>query len=67
MTANEKAAFITAQTQMMINERCFLEAENLERSRKGEAPANGPAQWAAFLAQWEPILGYNALIAFFRG
>jgi hypothetical protein len=66
MTPDEKAAFIRAQTQMMIAERDVLVAENFERDRKGQAPAYGPKQWEEFRAAWEPILGYNALIAFFR-
>lgn len=66
MTPEQKAAFINAQTQMMIAEREIMTAENIERDRKGYAPANGPDQWADFYNKWEPILGYNALINFFR-
>lgn len=65
MKSEEKAAFIFAQTQMMIVEREIMNAENIERERQGYAPANGPKQWEAFHQKWEPILGYNALISFF--
>ena len=65
-TPAEKAAFIAAQTQMMIVEREIMIAENIEREQQGLSPANGPDQWDAMRQRWEPVLGYNALIAFFR-
>jgi hypothetical protein len=64
-TPYEKAAFIAAQTQMMIAERDVMIAENTERERQGHAPANGPEQWEEMRQRWEHVLGYNALIAFF--
>ena len=67
MTEEQKAAFINAQTQMMVTERDIMNAENIERRNQGYAEANGPEQWAALRDKWEPVLGYNALIAFFRG
>jgi hypothetical protein len=66
MTSEEKAAFISAQTQMMINEREIMTAENIERERQCQTPANGPDQWADWHKRWEPVLGYNALITFFN-
>ena len=66
-TPTEKAAFIAAQTQMMIAERYVMIAENIERERQGQSPANGPEQWEEMRQRWENVLGYNALIAFFRG
>lgn len=66
MTPEEKAAFINAQTQMMINERQIMLAENELRERQGYSPANGPEQWADWHKRWESVLGYNALISFFR-
>ena len=66
MTPNEKAAFIMAQTEIMRSERILMESENEDRSRRGFAPANGPSQWAEFHTRWESVLGYNALISFFR-
>jgi len=66
-TPTEKAAFIAAQTQMMIAERDVMIAENIERERQCLAPANGPEQWEEMRQRWEHVLGYNALIAFFRG
>lgn len=66
-TPEEKAAFINAQTQMMIIERETMIAENVEREKQGFSLANGPEQWEAMRQRWEPILGYNALISFFRG
>lgn len=66
MTPEEKAAFISAQTQMMINERQIMLAEDEARRLLGGAPANGPEQWADWHRRWEPVLGYNALLAFFK-
>lgn len=66
-TPEERAAFIAAQTQMMIAERDVMTAENIERERQCLAPANGPEQWEEMRQRWEHVLGYNALIAFFRG
>jgi hypothetical protein len=66
MTPDQKAAFINAQIQMMIAERREMEAENLERARQNLAPAYGPESWKAFQNKWEPVLGYNSLILFFR-
>ena len=66
MTTEQKTAFINAQCQMMAAERETMIAENNEREQKGLSPANGPEQWARHIAKWESILGYNALIAFFR-
>lgn len=62
----ERAAFINAQTQMMIAERDVMIAENIERERQGLAPANGPEQWEEMRQRWENVLGCNAIIAFFR-
>jgi len=65
-TSAEKAAFIMAQTQMMIAERDVMIAENVEREMLGNSPANGPEQFEEMRRRWESVLGYNALIAFFR-
>ena len=66
LTPIEKAAFITAQTQMMIAQRDVMLEENKERELAGLSQANGAREFERLLEQWEPILGYNALIAFFR-
>ena len=66
MTPEQKAAFVIAQTQMMVNEREIMIAGNEERRLHGLSPAHGPDQWEDFLQKWEPVLGYNALIGFFR-
>jgi hypothetical protein len=66
MTPSEKAAFIAAQTQIMIAERDVMVAENNERERQGLSPAYGPREFEEMRLRWEKVLGYNALIAFFR-
>jgi hypothetical protein len=66
MTSDQKSAFINAQTAMMTAETRMMEADNDLRARRGEVPAYGPGEWTAFIARWEPVLGYNALISFFR-
>ena len=66
MNENQKAAFIMAQTQMMIAERDVMMAENADREQHGLNPAHGPAQWEEFRKSWESVLGYNAVLLFFR-
>jgi hypothetical protein len=66
MTPEQKAAFIAAQTQMMIAERDVMIAENVERNWKLLAPANGPEQFEEMRQRWQNVLGYNEIIAFFR-
>ena len=61
-----KAAFIAAQTQMMIAERMIMEAENAERDQRGLALAHGPEQWNEFHDSWASVLGYSALIEFWK-
>lgn len=66
MTAEQRAAFINAQTAMMRVEQALMEAQNIDRERQCLSPKNGPGQWQDFFEKWECVLGYNALIAFFR-
>jgi hypothetical protein len=66
MTPEQQAAFINAQTQMMVTERIIMEAENKERELQGLSPAHGSKQFADFEARWKSVLGYNELIMFFR-
>lgn len=66
MEPSEKAAFIAAQTQMMVAERDVMVAENNERERQGFSRAYGPREFEEMKLRWECVLGYNALIAFFR-
>ena len=66
MTPEQKAAFVMAQTQMMIAEREVMIAENIERERQNYALANGPKQWENFRLKWELVLGHNTLISFFH-
>lgn len=66
MTPDQKAAFIRAQTEMMVNERTAMLAANAERERAGYAAAYGEPQFDELNARWMPILGYNALLEFFR-
>lgn len=66
MTAEQKAAFINAQTAMMQAETQVMLSENEERGRRGLAMANGPEQWEAHIKKWENTLGYNAVLGFFQ-
>lgn len=66
MTPEQKAAFINAQTALFYAEMEIMKAENIDRERHGHSPANGPEQWANLYKEWEPILGYNAVINFFK-
>lgn len=60
MTAEEKAAFINAQTALMLIEKEIMTAENLEREKQGLSHANGPSQWQALYDNYIHIIGYNA-------
>ena len=66
-TPEERAAFVIAQTQMMIAERDVMIAENIEREQQGLSHAHGSQQWEEMRQRWEPVLGYNALLTFFKG
>ena len=66
MTPEQRAAFINAQTCMMQAELAMMAAENTERDRNGYSLAYSGAEFSAFLARWEPVLGYNAVISFFQ-
>jgi len=66
MTPEQKAAFIQAQTQLMVTEREVMLAEDREREHAGRAPVNGPGEWRRFLERWEAAIGHNAVIGFFR-
>lgn len=66
MTHNEAAAFINAQTALMLMEKEILIAENLERERQGLAPANGPQQWRDLLNCYHHTIGENACYELFR-
>ncbi len=63
MSPAQKAAFVAAQTEMMRVERLILEAE-LAASSPQVPPAR--QRWEEFHQRWEAVLGYNALITFFR-
>ncbi len=66
MTPEQKAAFINAQTAMMHAEMQGMIAENWERQQRGHSLAHGPQQWQEFQSRWETVIGYNAVILFFR-
>lgn len=69
MTPEQKAAFINAQVAMMTAEREVMLAEDREaRLQAGNemAFAHNALAYEKFRARWETILGYNALLSFFR-
>lgn len=66
MTAEQKAAFIVAQTQMMVSERHMMMVENDERINQGLSPAYGSDEWQDWYQNWERVLGHNSLVDFFK-
>ena len=66
MTSEQKSAFIIAQTAMMNGEMEMMKAENCQRERNGESLAYSGSEWSLFLLRWDKILGYNAIIDFFK-
>lgn len=65
-TSETKAAFINAQTAIMLAEMEVMKAEDRERENQGCTEANGPEQWQAFVERWQPVLGYNSVVEYFR-
>lgn len=66
MTHNEAAAFINAQTAMLLIEKEIMSAENREREEQGLALAHGSEQWAALYNNYQHIIGYNACYHLFQ-
>lgn len=65
MDQTQKSTYIQAQCIMCILEMQVKESENAERRRNALPPAHGPTEWKAMKEKWEPVLGENALTAFF--
>ena len=66
MTHNVAAAFINAQTALMLIEKEIMAAENLEREKQGLAHANGPKQWQELFDTYQHVIGYNACYDLFQ-
>jgi len=66
MSPEQSAAYINAQTHMMINEREIMYAENKEREFNNFSPAYGSEEWSKFYDRWNAELGANAVISFFN-
>lgn len=64
MTEELKAAFINAQTAMMQVELGGMIAENQHRMNCGNSIAYGEEAFIELQKRFEPVLGYNALVAF---
>jgi len=65
MTPEQSAAFISAQTQMMILERQIMLSENHQSFKNGQRAKYTVDDWNAFKARWEMVLGYNAILLLF--
>lgn len=66
MTPEQKAAFINAQTALFNAKIQEMLAANREREDQGYAPAYGESAFDELITEYEPIIGYNAVLALFR-
>lgn len=66
MTDDLKAAFINAQTAMMNAEIQGMLAENQHRLDCGNSIAYGADAFMEVQSRFDPVLGYNALVAFIK-
>lgn len=64
MTPEQKAAFVNAQTALLLAEIEGMKAENRHRIDCGHSIAHGDDEFAALIKSYEH-LGYNNLIEFF--
>ena len=65
MTAEQKTAFIQAQTARMLVQMEMMKAANVQRQDMGHGIAYGEDSFDALLDQYE-CLSNNALITFFN-
>lgn len=66
MTPEQKAAFVLAQISLLNLELESMKAENLHRQSKGYSLAYTEDGFNHVYLKYEPILGSNALIEFFK-
>lgn len=66
MTPEQKAAFINTQSVMMLCEIQGMNAENQQRAILGESVAYWEDSFQDVSQKYNGILGYNAIIDFFR-
>lgn len=64
MNDDLKAAFINAQASMLQVEISGMLAENQHRIACGNSIAYGEDAFIELQKRYEPILGYNSLVAF---
>lgn len=67
MTPEQRAAFINAQTALFLAEIEAMKAENQFRNQQGFSMAYTEESFRKVIKYYEPIIGYNAVIEFFRG
>jgi len=66
MTDEQKAAFILGQVALMNCRLAGMQAENAKRAVSGASPAYDEAAFARLDMEFVGVLGYNAMISFFR-
>lgn len=67
MTPEQRTAFINAQTALFLAEIEAMKAENQFRNQQGLTVAYTEKEFNSIIQKYEPIIGYNAVIEFFRG
>jgi len=67
MTPEQRVAFINAQTALFLAEIEAMKAENQFRDQQGFTVAYTEKEFNNIIQKYEPIIGYNAVIEFFRG
>ncbi len=66
MNRNQSAAFLQAQTALMLAEMEMMKVENADRISRDLPCAYGLEQWEDFRERWEGTLGHNAVTILFR-
>ncbi len=67
MNNDQQAAFILSQTAMLNAEVAMMVAANQYRTNCGDQIAYGEEEFANVIKGFETVIGYNAVIALFRG
>ena len=67
MNPEQRVAFINTQTALFLAEIESMKAENQFRIQQGLTVAYTEREFNSIIQKYEPIIGYNAVIEFFRG
>lgn len=66
MTPEQKAAFVNAQTALMLCDLAGMQAENDQRKAVGSSMAYPEEAFVRLNEAWAPVLGRSALFQLFN-